>query len=142
MKHRQVSSVMTPADNVVSAHADTPYKEIARLLAEHRISAVPVLDDTSHVVGVVSEADLLAKESDLEQPAPTLSVEVIVVDGVVHLHGEVTSRSVAELIATLVGRADGVVDVVDNLTYTIDDTKAEIRQGPIHGVFEGRRRNR
>jgi CBS domain-containing protein len=38
----------------------TPYKEIARLLVEHKISGVPVLSMGRKVTGVVSEADLLA----------------------------------------------------------------------------------
>jgi CBS-domain-containing membrane protein len=44
---------------VVTVDRITPYKEIARLLAEHRISAVPVLVMGRHVAGVVSEDDLL-----------------------------------------------------------------------------------
>jgi CBS domain-containing protein len=41
----------------------TGFKEIAGLLAEYRISALPVVDDLGRLVGVVSEADLLLKEA-------------------------------------------------------------------------------
>ncbi|HEX4094218.1 MAG TPA: CBS domain-containing protein [Trebonia sp.] len=41
-----------------------PYKEIDRLLAEHRISGLPVLTMGREVVGVVTEADLLTAEED------------------------------------------------------------------------------
>ena len=58
--HRTVEDVMTTP--VVTADRLTPYKEIARLLAEHRISGLPVLVDGWQVVGVVSEADLLAAQ--------------------------------------------------------------------------------
>jgi CBS domain-containing protein len=34
-------------------------KEVAKLLLQRRISAVPVLDDQGKVVGIVSEGDLL-----------------------------------------------------------------------------------
>ena len=57
---RRVRDVMTT--NVVGVDRITPYKEIARLLAQHRISGVPVLTMGRHVAGVVSEADLLAVE--------------------------------------------------------------------------------
>jgi CBS domain-containing protein len=57
---RTVEDVMTTP--VVTADRLTPYKEIARLLAEHRISGLPVLADGWQVVGVVSEADLLAAQ--------------------------------------------------------------------------------
>jgi len=55
--HCAVEDVMTTS--VVTADRLTPYKEIARLLAEHRISGLPVLAAGWQVVGVVSEADLL-----------------------------------------------------------------------------------
>jgi CBS domain-containing protein len=46
---------------VVSVHRNTGYKQIADLLVERGISAVPVVDDDMVVVGVVSEVDLLPK---------------------------------------------------------------------------------
>ena len=56
--HHRVGDVMTTP--VVTADRLTPYKAIAVLLAEHKISAVPVLVLGRHVAGVVSEADLLS----------------------------------------------------------------------------------
>jgi CBS domain-containing protein len=58
---RRVGDVM--ATSVVTVDRTTPYKEIARLLAEHRISGLPVLKMGREVAGVVTEADLLAAES-------------------------------------------------------------------------------
>jgi len=43
----------------VTVRKRTAAKDIARLMSEHRVSAVPVLDEQGLVVGVVSEADLL-----------------------------------------------------------------------------------
>jgi CBS domain-containing protein len=48
--------------DVVTVGVDTPYKQIAQLLAESRVSGLPVVDPAGHVVGVVTEADLLARE--------------------------------------------------------------------------------
>jgi CBS domain-containing protein len=56
--HSRVRDVMTTS--VVTVDRITPYKEIARLLAENRISGMPVLTMGRHVAGVVSEGDLLA----------------------------------------------------------------------------------
>ncbi|WP_415947184.1 CBS domain-containing protein [Streptomyces sp. KLOTTS4A1] len=67
MQHRTVFEVMT--HNVVTAAPGTPFKEIARLLADHDISAVPVVDDARRVLGVVSEADLLRATAELPDPA-------------------------------------------------------------------------
>jgi CBS domain-containing protein len=54
--HR-VRDVMTTS--VVTVDRITPYKEIVQLLAQHRISGVPVLTMGRHVAGVVTEEDLL-----------------------------------------------------------------------------------
>jgi CBS domain-containing protein len=59
-RHRTVEDVMTSA--VVTVDRLTPFKEIARLLAEHRISSVPVLADGWQVIGLVSETDLLTAQ--------------------------------------------------------------------------------
>ena len=61
---RTVENVMTR--DVVCVHTDTRYKDLIKLLATRRVSAVPVVDDRRHVLGVVSEADLLLKQ---EKPA-------------------------------------------------------------------------
>jgi CBS domain-containing protein len=58
---RKVSDVMTAS--VITVDRITPYKEIARLLADHRISGMPVLKMGREVVGVVTEADLLAAQA-------------------------------------------------------------------------------
>jgi CBS domain-containing protein len=55
--HSTVRDVMTT--DVVTVDRITRYKEIVRLLAEHHISAVPVLTMGRHVTGVVSEDDML-----------------------------------------------------------------------------------
>jgi CBS domain-containing protein len=59
MKLWRVRDVMTP--DVATVREQTPYREIVDTLAERRVSAVPVVDDFGHVLGVVSEADLLHK---------------------------------------------------------------------------------
>jgi CBS domain-containing protein len=46
----------------VAVNIDTPLQEAARLLVEHRISGVPVVDDEGVVVGVLSESDFVIKE--------------------------------------------------------------------------------
>ncbi|MFJ8165803.1 CBS domain-containing protein [Streptomyces sp. NPDC096136] len=59
MRHRSVADLMTPG--AVTVRGSTAFKEIARLLQEFDITAVPVVDDTGRPVGVVSEADLLRR---------------------------------------------------------------------------------
>lgn len=57
---RRVGTVMTR--EVVTVTEQAPFTEMVRLLAVHKISALPVVSGTGWVVGIVSEADLLRKE--------------------------------------------------------------------------------
>jgi CBS domain-containing protein len=67
--HSLVKDLMTA--QVVTVGPATPFKEIVALLADHGVSAVPVVDDDRCVLGIVSEADLLLKE---EFPEPDLDI--------------------------------------------------------------------
>ena len=67
--HSLVKDLMTP--QVVTIGPETPFKEIVARLANHRVSAVPVVDDDGLVLGVVSEADLLLKEEFPDPDADT-----------------------------------------------------------------------
>ncbi len=62
-----VKDVMTT--EVVAVTRETTFKEMAAVLRRYRVSALPVVDDAGRVLGVVSEADLLAKEA-LSDPGP------------------------------------------------------------------------
>jgi CBS-domain-containing membrane protein len=56
-----VSDIMSTP--VVAVRSGASFKEMAALLRQYRVSAFPVIDDHQKVLGVVSEADLLAKEA-------------------------------------------------------------------------------
>ena len=56
-----VKDVMTT--EVVAVRREVTFKELEATLRRYRVSALPVVDDTGRVLGVVSEADLLAKEA-------------------------------------------------------------------------------
>ncbi|PZH20797.1 inosine-5'-monophosphate dehydrogenase [Streptomyces sp. NTH33] len=70
MHHRTVEDLMT--HGVVRVRQDTPFKDVVRTLADHDVTAVPVVDDLGHPVGVVSEADLLRTVADRPDPAGLL----------------------------------------------------------------------
>ncbi|MGH2709893.1 MAG: BON domain-containing protein [Actinomycetota bacterium] len=58
MRKATVGDVMT--GTVVVARETTPFKELARLMAEHGVRGLPVLADDDQLVGIVSEENLLA----------------------------------------------------------------------------------
>ena len=63
MRHRMIHQVMT--ENVVAVDRNAAFKDIVTALAGNGISAVPVIDADRRVLGIVSEADLLAKECEV-----------------------------------------------------------------------------
>ncbi|MGC0405716.1 CBS domain-containing protein [Streptomyces sp. SAI-126] len=62
----QVRHVMKRS--VTGVTADTPFLDVARMLARQQIGAVPVVDGSQHVLGVIAESDLLARAADLSAP--------------------------------------------------------------------------
>lgn len=61
MRRLRARDVMTsPA---VTVRPDTPVVEAARIMARRRISGLPVVDEDGHLMGIVTEADLLLKEA-------------------------------------------------------------------------------
>lgn len=135
--------VMTADPITVAPTATLP--EAARLLTDNGIKRLPVVDERGALVGVVSRADLVRRflRPDGEIRAAVVddiighglwadpsAVDATVQDGVVTLVGAVEQRSFAEIAERLTRRLDGVVDVVNQLTYAVDDGGVAGR--PVH----------
>jgi CBS domain-containing protein len=56
----KAGDVMTSA--VISATRDTPVRDIAQLLLQNHISAIPILDKSGAPIGMVSEGDLVGRD--------------------------------------------------------------------------------
>ncbi len=54
--------------DVITVKLTTTIEELARILIKHRISGVPVVDDNGNVKGIVTENDLIGKNSRLHIP--------------------------------------------------------------------------
>jgi CBS domain-containing protein len=63
---------------VIHIGPDTPVADAAALLVEHGISSLPVVDQTQNLIGIISEADLVAGRIPTQntQPTPTPSARV------------------------------------------------------------------
>jgi len=54
--------------NVISVRLSGTLEELARLLVEHRISGAPVTDEKGHLIGIVTENDLIRKNKRFHIP--------------------------------------------------------------------------
>ena len=63
----QASDIMTKT--VVSVTRETRLRQVARILLENRVSAVPVLDSDGKVIGMISEGDLIGRDEAAERQA-------------------------------------------------------------------------
>lgn len=66
MDELRVRAIMTTP--VITVKPDTTVRELADILAQNRISGVPVVDDRDRVLGMVSEADIILQDADLHFP--------------------------------------------------------------------------
>lgn len=65
---RVVGELMNP--DVVSLRPDTPVPKAQALLADRSVSGAPVVDDAGHVVGVVSQNDLVRRAAHPDSAGP------------------------------------------------------------------------
>jgi CBS domain-containing protein len=79
---------------VVTVPPDAPLKAVAATLVEHRINAVPVVDDGDRLIGIVSEADLLTLEAT---PGARHRPDLATRHGPPHTAREVMTQSVYTL---------------------------------------------
>ena len=64
---KTVADVMS--HNPIIVRRETPLKEAIQILAEKRISGLPVVDDVGKLVGIISETDLMCQGTGVTPPA-------------------------------------------------------------------------
>ena len=89
----RVQDVMT--SDVVVAQPTTPVTQVARLLADHRLSALPVVDGRGRVLGVVSEADLLGADRPLAERQPPATAGAVMTSPAVTVDPQATVTEAA-----------------------------------------------
>ena len=110
--------------------------EAARRMERLRVKRLVVVDKSGGLIGIVSRRDLLKvflrDDDDIREEirrevfarllwADPTRVDIEVNDGIVVLSGVVEQRSSIAVAVHLTRGIDGVVDVVDQMTYVIDD---------------------
>ena len=59
----KVRDIMTEA--VLTVKADTSVNDVAKLLGQRDVSGVPVVDDQQQVIGIITELDLIVRNTRL-----------------------------------------------------------------------------
>ncbi|HZY42757.1 MAG TPA: CBS domain-containing protein [Anaerolineae bacterium] len=62
----KVRDIMT--QDVLTVTAETSVNDVAKLLGQRDIRGVPVVDDQQHVIGIITELDLIVRNTRLEMP--------------------------------------------------------------------------
>jgi CBS domain-containing protein len=116
----------------VTAGPDTSLAEAARLMRDHRVKRLPVINATGHLIGIVSRADVLSiftrpdadihREATEEVIAESILVDSRLVaatvhDGIVTLTGRPETNQAARDLVEAVRHIEGVIAVRDQLTY-------------------------
>ncbi|RME43544.1 MAG: CBS domain-containing protein [Chloroflexi bacterium] len=73
---RRVRDIMTK--DVVTVYPETSVSEIARLMSEHDISGLPVVDEDDRVLGVVTELDMIVRNTRFKMPAFIAFLDAII----------------------------------------------------------------
>jgi CBS domain-containing protein len=117
---------------------DTRITDAARQMQRSNIRRLIVIDRRGRIAGIVSRRDLLQvflrTDEDLRDevvshilrsvvPGDADGLDVAVSSNVITLSGEVDRRSDSDILGRLARDVDGVVDVVNMLTFRWDDLK-------------------
>ena len=128
----------------VTIGPQAPIGEAARLMAREQVKRLPVVNSEGRLVGIVSRRDLLrpylradkAIRHDVvnEVLERTLwldpgVIEVSVTDGRVTLRGRADRKSTAQIAVQLTRAVEGVVAVIDELTWAFDDQARALMRG-------------
>ncbi|MET7982930.1 CBS domain-containing protein [Streptomyces sp. NPDC005281] len=135
----------TPA---ITVHPEQRVADAARVMERHSVERLPVVDEEDRLIGIATRRDLLRvflrTDEEIRREVaddvlgralslPPHSVIVSVGDGVVTLEGRLEHRSEIPEAIRLTWRIDGVVGVMNSLTFRVDDTRPAERH-PSHRI--------
>ncbi|MFD8738359.1 CBS domain-containing protein [Streptomyces sp. NPDC059618] len=123
----------TPA---ITVHPEQRVADAARVMERHGVERLPVVDEEDRLIGIATRRDLLRvflrTDEEIRREVtdvlgralsvPPGSVIVSVGDGVVRLEGLLERRDEIPEAVGLAWRVDGVVGVMNGLTFRVDDT--------------------
>lgn len=127
----KVSQVMhSPA---VATTSDAPARQVATELAFHRFSGMPVTDEHGHVVGVISEADILGAMLEGKDLGALTASDVMTANPTIVR----SSDEVNEVLELLEDRHVIRLPVVDNGRLVGIISRSDLIRTALHADFKG-----
>jgi CBS domain-containing protein len=105
--------------DVVAVHPEDDVEGLLRLLREHELPGVPVVDHSDRLVGIVTEADLVIREEDADLRLPhhiDLWGGVIFLEPIKH-YEERLRRAFAATVAQMMTRDPVTVEPGDSIRH-------------------------
>jgi CBS domain-containing protein len=130
----RISDVLrAKGSQVVTIGPDVTVRELVAMLAEYNIGAAVVASDTSHLLGIVSERDvvrrLAAGPEVLEQPVESIMTPEVhscepqeTVDSLMHL---MTDRRIRHVPVMVDGELHGIISIGDVVKSRIGELEFE-----------------
>jgi|DewCreStandDraft_2_1066082.scaffolds.fasta_scaffold01198_14 CBS domain-containing protein len=117
----QVKDIMSQP--VITVHEEASLEEVAKLMLQHDIGAVPVVDDDGRLVGIITESDFTGKERGFPfsvYRAPQVFGEWITPDGIERIYAAARARKAKEIMSAPVVTAredEPVTALVERMTH-------------------------
>lgn len=127
------SAILPPATagqlmtrDVVSAAPSTPVRELAKLLLQHQIGGMPVVEDGDRIAGMVSGFDVISKPGltagDIMSRGVVFVTEEESLDAVISLMG---LHGIRRVPVCRDGRLAGIISRSDLLRHYLDGAATE-----------------
>ncbi|OBH43463.1 signal transduction protein [Mycobacterium mantenii] len=119
---------------VITVLADASTQQVADTLARHRISAVPVVDHTGTLLGLLSEYDLLSKTGEVASDLMTTAVVSVTVDSAADdIRHLLIDRRIRRVPVMKAGRLVGIVSRHDLVAVMATEWVCQVCGEPVRG---------
>ncbi|MFZ0889860.1 MAG: CBS domain-containing protein [Candidatus Binataceae bacterium] len=123
--------------NVVTVAPRQTVASVAKVLTENRIGAAPVINEEGHLVGIISERDIIRGMAKYAEAAPALAAEELMSrevktcsseDKLVDLMQVMTLQRIRHLPVVESGALKGIVSIGDVVKQCLEEVQVEVEQ--------------
>lgn len=127
--------------DVITVGSDMPVKDLAKLLLDHHISGVPVVDGQGNLAGIITEKDLIESNKNLHLPTVvTLFDAVIYLESEKHFKEDLRKMAASRVEDIMVrkvvtiGEDTSIRDIAAIMSDQGKDLLPVVREGKLIGI--------